>query len=327
MKGNLIRLAVTVLLLALVLSRVDWGEFRRIGAGVRPGLVVVGYLLNLLMVALNTYRWRLLVDALGARVSGMRLASYYFVCMFFNNFMPTSIGGDVMRVIDLSRHTGRKETAMASIVVERLLGLYVLFPLCFGAFLLLGEELPERRWFLLAEAGMAAAFLLGTLIIRRRNMRRLEPLLRPFKPMFQRFGLREKAGRFYDTLDFYKGRRREVGGALLLSLLSRAVWVVSCWVLGLAIGIDLRPVHYFLLMPLVEVGRMIPISLNGMGIREGVLVLILGLFGAAEAEAVFLSVLVYGIFLVNGLFGGAVYGLRGFLEKRPAPEGGRDGSS
>ncbi|MBN1825292.1 MAG: flippase-like domain-containing protein [Candidatus Eisenbacteria bacterium] len=327
MKGKLLRLAVTVFLLALVLSRVDWDDFRRIGAGVRPGLVAIGYALNLVMVALNTVRWRVLVNALGVRVSMLRLGSYYFVCMFFNNFMPTSIGGDVIRVIDLARHTGRKTTAMASIVVERLLGLYVLFPLCLGAFFLLRSDLPERRWFLLAEGGMAAAFFFGTLVIRRRNVRRLEPLLRPFESGLRRFGLREKAAGFYDTLDFYKGRRREVGWALFLSVLSRAVWVVSCWVLGLSIGIDLGPVHFFLLMPLVEVGRMIPISLNGMGIREGVLVIVLGLFGTGEAEAVFLSVLVYGIFLINGLLGGVVYGLRGFFDPKPAPEGGRDGTA
>ena len=123
MKSNLLRLLVTLLLLILILYRVDWGEFRRIGGEVRHSLVVAGYLLNLLMVWINSYRWNVLIRSLGYWVGTFRLASYYFVAMFFNTFLPTSIGGDVMRVLDLSRHTRGRSAAMASIIVERLLGL------------------------------------------------------------------------------------------------------------------------------------------------------------------------------------------------------------
>ena len=313
MRGNLLRLAVTVLLLLLVLSRVDWKEFRAVGSSVDISLVFVGYLLNLAMVGFNTLRWSVLIAPLRIPVRFGRLASYYFVCMFFNNFMPTSIGGDVVRVFDLARHTGDKSSSMASILVERLLGLYVLVPIGLGAFLILYPELPERRWFFLAEAGMALAFLLGTLLIRRRSLRKIEPLLRPFDSLLVRLDAKRKMGRLYDHLDFYKSRLGVVLLALLLSLLSRVVWVVSCYVLGRAIGIELGPVHYFLIMPLVEVGRMLPVSINGMGIREGVFLLALGVFGVGSAPAIFLSVLIYGLFLVNGIIGGLIYGLRGFF--------------
>ncbi|MFH1277403.1 MAG: lysylphosphatidylglycerol synthase transmembrane domain-containing protein [Candidatus Eisenbacteria bacterium] len=323
MTGKIIRLIITVVLVGFVISRVDWGEFRSVLGEVRVGLLLLGYALNLVMVALNTWRWRVLVRPLGAIVSLPRLASYYFVCMFFNNFMPTSIGGDVMRVLDLARHTKDRSSAMASIMVERLLGLYALFPIGIVAFAALYPGLPERGWFLVAEAGMAALFLFGTLAIRRRTIRRIEPLLRPLTPMLERFDAKRKAGRLYDCLDAYKDRKGPVLAALLLSLLSRAVWVYSCWVLAESVGIDLRPAHFFLIMPLVEVGRMLPISLSGIGIREGVMILMLRLFGVTDTQSVFLAILIYGIFVFNGLIGGVVYGLRGFFGgSREAPEGG-----
>ncbi len=324
MRKNLIRLVITVGLLALVLSRVDWGEFRLVGAEVDLGLLAAGYALNLVMVFLNTYRWQILLGPLGARVGLLRLTSYYFVCMFFNNFMPTSIGGDVVRVLDLSRDTGERSSAMASVVVERLLGLYVLLPISAVAYLALAPELPRRGSFLAAVAAMAFLFALGTLAIRRRTLRRLEPLLRPAAPLIEKFDARKRFARLYDSLDVYKTSYGPVLAALLLSLLSRSVWVYSCWLLGRALDIPLSVWHYFLLMPLVEIGRMLPLSLAGIGIREGLMLVLLRLFGVSDTRAVFLALLIYGIFIVNGLLGGLVYGLRGFVG---AGRGRPDGAS
>jgi len=316
LKGNLIRLTVTFLLLALILRRVDWAEFVRIGAGARIDLVVGAYLLNLSMVFVNTLRWRILVRALGTTVGFFRLSGYYFVCMFFNNFMPTSIGGDVMRVLDLSRHTGKKSSAMASIVVERFLGLYSLFPLGLGAFLILRPTLPSRDLFLAATIGMALLFFAITVVIRRSTIRHFAPLARPFEKWMVRFQVREKGGRLYDYLDFYKGRKRAVAVSLFLSLASRAVWIMACWIFGRSIGLPLSPIVYFLLMPIVEIGRMIPISLAGLGIREWLFIVILARFGIDSTYAVFVSMLIYGVFIVNGLLGGIVYGVRGFYADR-----------
>lgn len=320
MKGNLIRLAVTAGLLVLIVRRVDWGEFARIGADARLDLIAIAYLLNLSMVLVNTWRWQILVRALGTRVSFFRLTGYYFVCMFFNNFMPTSIGGDVMRVLDLSRETGKKSSAMASILVERLLGLYCLFPIGLAAFLILYPELPRRGLFLAAMAGMGILFVAGTVAIRRSTIRLLEPLARPFEKWLARFQIREKGGHLYDFLGHYGGRKGAIAAALALSFISRLVWIYACWIFGQSIGLPLSPVVFFLLMPLVEIGRMLPISLAGMGIREGIFVVILALFGISATSAVFTSVMIYAVFMLNGMLGGIVYGLRGFLAGRGADE-------
>ncbi|MFH1679312.1 MAG: lysylphosphatidylglycerol synthase transmembrane domain-containing protein [Candidatus Eisenbacteria bacterium] len=316
MKGNLLRLLVTIALLALVLSRVDWGEFRRAGSEVRLLLLAAGYALNLVMVFLNTYRWQILIRPLGASVGLLRLTAYYFVCMFFNNLMPTSIGGDVIRVLDLSRDTGERSSAMASVVVERLLGLYALLPISIGAILLLYPTLPERGSFLAAGGAMALLFAAGTVAIRRRTLRRLEPFLKPFAPLLARLDVRRRAGKLYDFLDAYKRARGAVLAAFLLSVLSRSVWVFGCWVLAESLGVHLSVAHFFLLMPLVEIGRMLPLSLAGLGIREGVMLLLLRLFDVSDTRAVLLAFLIYGIFVVNGLIGGIVYGARDFIGGR-----------
>ncbi len=313
MRGNLIRLIITGILVWVILSRVNGEEFVTLLKDVDLRLVALGYLLNLVMVALNSVRWGELVKPLGVHVSFMRLTGYYFVCMFFNNFMPTSIGGDVMRVFDLSKHTGKKSSAMASIMVERLLGLYALFPISIIAFLLLGPSLPDRDLFLLAEAGMLALFVAGTVLIRRRTLRMLVPLLGPVRAWLEKSGLPDRMRRLYDFLDHYKEDRGAVFRAAALSVLSRVVWIYGCYVFSLAINLDVDPLVFFLMMPVVEVGRMLPISLAGIGIREGLLVFILARFGVEATPAIVLSLIIYGVFLLNGLIGGVVYGVRGFL--------------
>lgn len=313
MRANLIRLIITGLLVWVILSRVNGEEFVTLLKAVDPGLIAIGYVLNLVMIALNSMRWGELVKPLGIRVSFARLTGYYFVCMFFNNFMPTSIGGDVMRVFDLSKHTGKKSSAMASIMVERLLGLYALFPISILAFLLLGSSLPDRQLFLMAEGGMLVLFVIGTVLIRRRTLRLLVPLLGPVRAWLEKSGLPDRMRRLYDFLDYYKEERGAVFRAAVLSVLSRLGWIYACHIFALAIGIELNPLVFFLMMPIVEVGRMLPISLAGIGIREGLLVFILARFGVEATPAIVLSLIIYGVFLVNGLIGGIVYGVRGFL--------------
>ncbi len=312
MIGRILRVAVTLVLLALVLSRADLAELATLARTVVPALVLLGYALHLVMVLLNAWRWQILVRAQGTSLGIPRLVSYYFVCMFFNTFTPTSIGGDVARVIDLARDTGRRSTALASVLVERVVGLLVLLPVSlFGLAFSFRHLAGHRALFVYLEGLLVGILAVAFAFLRveraHGTVRRL-PLL---GALAERPGIRRRVANVQEALDVYRGKRGALVATFWISLASRATWIVSCFVFGKALGIGLALPAYFLVIPLVEVARMVPISLSGLGIREGAIVLLLSFFGVGTSAALALSILIYAPFLVNGLAGGLLYAARG----------------
>jgi uncharacterized protein (TIRG00374 family) len=318
--GRLLRIAVTAGLLAFVISRVDlrdmWDHLRVLDAR----LLAFGYALHLAMVALNAWRWQMLVQAQGTRVGLGRLLSYYFVGIFFNTFTPTSIGGDVTRVIDLSRHTGRRASALASIMVERIIGLFVLLPVSlFGLAAAYSHIHSGRSVLLYLEALLVAVLLAAFALVRVDRARGLLARVPLIGPLVTRPGVARRVANVQEALDVYRGRGALLWRVFAISVASRVVWILSCWVFGIALKVNAPLASYFLVIPLVEVARMVPISLSGLGIRETAVVALFGLFGVAAAAALALSILIYAPFLVNGLLGGAIYALRG--RSAPTPVG------
>jgi glycosyltransferase 2 family protein len=320
--GRFLRIAVTAGLLAFVISRVDlrdmWDHLRVLD----PRLIALGYLLHLGMVALNAWRWQMLVQAQGTRVGLGRLLSYYFVGIFFNTFTPTSIGGDVTRVIDLSRHTGRRSTALASIMVERIIGLFVLLPVSlFGLAAAYSHIQSGRSILLYLEALLVAVLLAAFALVRVDRARGLLARVPVIGPLVTRPGVARRVANVQEALDVYGGRGALLWSVFVISVASRVVWILSCWVFGIALGVRAPLASYFLVISLVEVARMVPISLSGLGIRETAVVALFGLFGVPAAAALALSILIYAPFLVNGLLGGGIYALRGRSAPAPAAAG------
>jgi hypothetical protein len=319
-KGRILRFAVTILLLAFVVSRVDLRELAAMARAVDPRLVALGYALHVVMIVLNAWRWQLLVRAQGALLGLARLTSYYFVCMFFNTFTPTSVGGDVARVIDLSRHTGRRSTALASVLVERIAGLFVLLPVSLVGLALSYRALSGGRGLFVYLEGLlvlvlatATALLAST---RREGALRRLPLA---GRLLERPTVANRIASVHAALDVYRGRRGVLAAVIGISAASRALWIVSCYVFGRALRIDAPLSAYLLVIPLVEVARMVPISLSGLGIREGAVVVLFAFFGVASSAALGLSILVYAPFLLNGLAGGVIYATRGGGSAAGAP--------
>ena len=209
--------------------------------------------------------------------------------MFFSLALPTSVGGDVVRGWYLDGGSGRRLTAFLSVLLDRLSGLLLLLLLACGGVLLC--PLPIPLWLTATVWGMAASFLLGVLALpllaRSRllsaNHQELSVRLRLSLPLLLR------------------------PGPLLLSAFVQAANVVLVWMLGRALGVPVAGSYYWIVVPVVSLLTMLPISLNGMGVREGGMVLLLGLQGVDAGLALTLSLLWFAVFTAVSLAGAPVY--------------------
>jgi uncharacterized protein (TIRG00374 family) len=300
------KVVVSAVLLYWILSRANLSEVFAAGLSASLPLLLAAYSLDFVGLFISATRWRVLLQAQSVEASTPFLMKSFMVAHFFNNFLPSTVGGDASRAYD-SYQAGRKSgRAVTSVVVDRLLGLQalILFVLVSLPF---ARHITDRLPLLPLWVGLGGAALLAlTWAI----------FLAPSLPILARVqsALPGKIGllveRVLGAFRPYRGRRKVLVKAFGLSILLQAnvvlYYILVAWALDLTV-----PAHsFFLIIPLALFVMMLPISINGIGLRENVLASFLAVYGITSSEAIAYAWLVYLGGLILGLLGGVVYALR-----------------
>jgi uncharacterized membrane protein YbhN (UPF0104 family) len=296
-----LRVLVSAALLGVLAWQTDWARVAEALGGLRVEGWLAAAALLLLVQLTSACRWHVLALPLGFERPFRQVAGFYFIGMYFNLVLPTSVGGDVVRAWYLDRRPGRKTVAFASVVLDRLNGLLVLLVLAaLGAAL---SPLPLPGWvhaFVWGAAGGAAVglALLPALARWQRVPKRPRALLAALasKPAWS---------------------PRVLLSATALSLLVQVANVVIVWLLGLAVGAPVPGAYYWVLVPMVSLLTLLPVSVNGMGVREGAMVLFLAPLSVSKEAALTLAFLWFTVTVAVNLSGGLVY----LFGRFPAPAG------
>lgn len=294
--------AVTIVVVAVLVTRLDLGEVAGLLAGVRPGPLVMAVALlagSHMVVALV---WRYLLDGVGVTTSAERAIRLYYAGLFLNNFFLGSVGGDSYRVYGLYRETGSGRATLAATLLERIVGLVALFLLGAVAIAFRYQTLPATyRLLLLLLTGGGA--LLGLAIILTPGL--VEALASPLIRL-TRGRLRERIEGVLDAMR-RGGRPGPIAMAVVVALAAQAIRIWTHWWCASALGIQVAAADLFVAIPLVAVAAGLPISVGGLGVREGSGVLLLAPLGIAEPEAVAMEFLAYLVGVTTSLIGGFAF--------------------
>jgi uncharacterized protein (TIRG00374 family) len=256
-------------------------------------------------VPLMALRWRLLLSAKGLDAPFMWLTRTYFVALFAGQFLPAAIGGDAVRAVELGRRTRDAPEAVASVLIDRLIGLVSLVVLAVAA-VVLGGGSARRPGVIAAEAAFGAAAAAALALLFSSRLRGV--VARTLEPRSD--GRRLAAGeRFYDALHTYRGHTTTLA---LVGALALVVQLARVGVIGLltrALGLDVPDSVILLTGPVVFAALVLPVSLNGIGVREGVFVYFLHGY-AARPQAVALGLAFYAAGTITALGGAAVLAAR-----------------
>lgn len=310
---TLLRVGFTVGAMAFVLSRVDLGEtlarMRHAHAGY---FVLVLAVLQVGMVG-RAWRWRFLLAAHGIHAPLRRLTELSYVGEFFGQFLPTAFGGDVVRILAFGE--ARSQVVAATAILDRMMGLFVLFAMALVLLPFSGGVLPaEIVTFTAAVAGVG---LLGGLVLLDGRLVRRGIGWLPGPLSLRGAGWLAQT---YDT--FTSTGRRALGAAALISLAYNAGLVVNNYLVGRAYGVDYVPLElYAVFVPAVVTSYLLP-SIQGWGVAQGVYVPLLMSVGVPAETALAISVTVALSDVVTGLLGGVVFVLptRRLLGVRPPSE-------
>ena len=302
--SKLLRVAVSATLLGWLAWQTDWTSVRRAFATLRAEFWLAALALLIVSQVISALRWRLFARAFRFHHSLPRITGFYFIGMFFNLVLPTSVGGDVVRACYLDGKSGRKLAAFASVFLDRLNGLLVLVTLACTAVCLSPIDLP--LWIPLSVAAIAGCGLLSVAAL----------------PVLVRSGrLPEQRVRQLHTMLQLLKEPRTLLAATLLSFFVQAASVSIVWLIGRGLDAPIPAAYYWILVPMVSLLTLLPVSVNGMGVREGGMVLFLAPLGVDQATALTLAFLWFLVYAAGSLLGGVVYLAGAFPKMQAATPG------
>ncbi len=295
---RLARVAVTLVLTGLcawyIVAKIDLGRTGHVLSGSRIWLLLLALAILVLALVPLAWRWQRLLAAQGIHERLPWLLRAYFVSYTAGQILPTSLGGDAMRIFETSRrHRGEGGAAAGSIMLER--GLGGVATLLLGA---VGFVLAIGRYdvgaYIWLELGIALATVALALVVfsraARRPLRRLEPLL-------ARLRLARPLGALYRGLHAYRRHARLVWAMLALTLAVQAFRVLTIWLAGKAVGVELSPLPYFVMGPMFFLVMLAPFTVNGLALREAFFVSFLGQLGV-DADRAFATGFLYFLLTV-----------------------------
>lgn len=248
-------------------------------------------------------RWSRLLSAKGIHIPLRKLASYFFIGLFFNNFLPTIVGGDVARATYVAMESNRKSEAFASTVVDRAIGFLALTVIVLFITLGFSHLVLNKNIFVIPVLVIFLLTVLVSLFFNRAIFNRLVGLL----PRIRFFNLGSRLASVYGSIYSYREQKLPCLVAFGLSILLQSALITSNYFLGYSVGIRISPIYYFLFIPIISFMSMIPLSPNAIGIREGGYMLLFSQIGVTRSQALSLSFLNLFLVLLAALIGGLLF--------------------
>ncbi len=262
----------------------------------------IALLLYVISMYVLAVRWQILVKGYGHSVSTWVLLKFYFIGLFFNNFLPTSIGGDVFRIYNLIQVTGERTHGFSSVLTERLLGITATLIFAIIAIFALSDVFQN---FLILYMAFGLLLLIILFFILVFNDPFMGFCLR-YVTKIKIFRLGERVIKFLDALRFYRGSKIIYLKILVASMLAQSLIIMMTYFLARSVSIEVTPGYLFFVVPITFLLSMMP-SINGIGFREGGFVVLLGKIGISQAAALSISFLSVIVPMLISMAGGVLF--------------------
>ena len=301
-----ISVAIRILISVGMVAFLVWsmrGNYHQIAgtlAKTSPVIFAGAALLFVLNVNLFSTRLRLLLLGEGLRIALGRVIQLSFIGFFFNNFMPTAVGGDIVKAYYVYRQTKEAAKSFISVFMDRFIGLFSF--ICIAVLALpvawKGIDGSLRKVVIIFAACGVGAFLV---ILNDAVAKIILKLLSKFKLM----NIGERISKIYRAVHEYKNKKKLILLAIGVSAASQCIYFVTVYLLIRSLGINLPLGTVFIIMPIVSATSMLP-SLGGLGLREGAIVLLFGpIIGTDNAFSV--SILLLATLLGISFIGAIIY--------------------
>ncbi len=297
------KLAITALLFLYVFGKIDFQHFGATLKNARLDILLAGFLVLWVAHFICIYRWKLLMRPLMPVMSVPHLFGIYCIGLFFNLTFPTVVGGDVVKMYYAGKPSKSYAQSFAATFLDRDAGMLAMMIIACIAIIIYPVRLPGLPIPLIIWAAFAA-FVAGNIgIFAPYFHRRLTHLL-------QRLRLHKIAAKvdmISNAFQIMGKHKALLFGSLIISFVNQMLVIAVTWIMALGLRLDVSPKWFFIFVPVITLVSMIPISINGMGLRESAFMGLFGAIGLPPASCLALGLLSSVVIILSSLPGGIVY--------------------
>ena len=294
----LAKVTTSLTLIALVLSYVDLSQTLETLAGIKFSYLIIPIFISFLQTATSSYKWKIILSIEGFAVKFIYLFKTYLIGQFISLFLPTGIGGDIYRIAAIKRTVGDFSSGAATVIFDRVSGLYALLVLAVtGSFALVSNEVT---FWLIAIVLFAPVFVLiftKSRVVSTLGSSRSQAL--------------KSLGRIIASQRKFILSKKVIA-VVILSITFQSIAIFVNYLYCQALSIDISLTHLWAIIPLIYLTDMIPFSINGIGIRDSAFVFFFVLLGYSAEEALALSITLISMRYLVCISGGGLL-LREFL--------------
>lgn len=296
----IIKLLVSAGLIIFILYRVNFKEV----AAALTSMSLLWYGTALftwgLFFVFVVWKWKIILKYQGFSVPYLYLMRLYLTGIFFNNFLPSTIGGDGYRIYKLIKYSKTNYQSALSVLIDRLSGFFALLILALIFALVKYKTIEPMILYLVC--GINLVFWIGIYILKHEKM---YTLLMKILKKFNLTKISELVHEIYDALNKYK--TKYYIPVLGFSFLAQLTNISVNYFIGTALGADISIINYVLYFPLIAILATIPITVNGLGLRENLYVSFFMRTGMRKEVAFALSVGYYILTVISSIAGGIWY--------------------
>jgi uncharacterized protein (TIRG00374 family) len=310
-----LRLLLSAIIIYFLLRMVEIERLAALLAAAKFSFLFLTWLLGTIEMFLVAYRWKVILGIKKIKTDFWTIAKLYFAGNFVGTFVPSGLGGDIFRAYGLYKKGADPSQTISSIFVERIISLLSsLVVACAGVLLyyklMHDSSVLQSVWITVSIFG---AFLLA--IMNKTVMQFFFNCFRILKLQRIQSYLEKVYAEFID----YHAHKPKLLYILIISFLFQFVRVLVTYAGSLALNQNVDLVYFFIFVPLIVLVSLLPISVGGIGVREGAFVYFFSQVGMSTAEAFTLSLLLYVLNLIVILPGGVIYAAEGLALKEAPP--------
>lgn len=299
---TVLRIVVGIGLIVFLLWRLDINQLLTKISGINVIYLLYGLIPYFLFVIVSAWRWQVLLDYKKFQIPFRRTTIIYFIALFFNNLLPTTIGGDGIRV--LYSMGKRKADSLAVVLADRILGFIGLFIFALIAVLYLWIEKRQTEFLLYMSGGLIMLIIVTYILFSERAYMRISPVVRKIKI----FKLGERLSHLHDSFTDFGRAWGPITLCTVHSIIIQALLAIGPFLVLRALGnYEVGILPFFIYLPIINVVSMIPISLNGIGVRESFFVLLFSRVGLSGETALAVSIISFLLIFLWSILGGIFF--------------------
>lgn len=305
---TLIKVAISVALIYFILSKTNLTEIWKATEQASLALLLLSFSLHIIGFIVSAFRWQVLLNAQGIKMGIPFLIESFSVSVFFNNLLPSTIGGDTIRAYDIWKKGHSKTESITVILVDRFLGLFVLIVFAAVAIFFspeINRRIPNLQLWVLGTFFLMAIAIVAVFLHEKR--------IKQIGTIFDLPGLnlfKKKLSKIADAFKSFRGKNSALAWGLFWSFVLQVNVILHYYLINEALHMHVPLMQFFLIIPIATFIMMIPVSINAIGLRENTYVFFFSPFAVPIALSIAFSWVAYGMILILGILGGVVYAIR-----------------